>query len=153
MKKTMILPLSALVLSLTGTAFADAQPTAPTDSGVAWFEISTTDLQKAETFYGGLFNWTFTKQTEDGFTFDLVTANGKLIGELNLVTQVAQGNGTALYFPVDDVPAAFAKGQSLGGATVFEPMAIPDPSFVGTIAELRDPDGNAVGLASSKPLP
>lgn len=47
-------------------------------------------------------------------------------------------------FAVDDLAAALAKIESLGGTTAMPPMDIPDGSV--SIAMFRDPAGNLIGL-------
>jgi predicted enzyme related to lactoylglutathione lyase len=47
------------------------------------------------------------------------------------------------YVGVDDVEAALAKAESLGGSRVFGPMEVPDGPTIGHFA---DPEGNVVGL-------
>lgn len=51
---------------------------------------------------------------------------------------------TVFYVQVDDIPAALAKAEFLGGKTVVPPVTIP----AGTFAWLADPDGNTAGLWS-----
>jgi predicted enzyme related to lactoylglutathione lyase len=51
-------------------------------------------------------------------------------------------NYTIFYVNVDDVPAALAKAQSLGGKTLVPPVTIPN----GTFAWFADPEGNTIGL-------
>jgi len=47
---------------------------------------------------------------------------------------------------VDDIPAYFAKAQTLGGKTLVPPVEIPTGAF----AWFADPDGNAIGLWKPK---
>src|SRR5262249_35383811 len=117
-----------------------------------WIDIPSTDLARSEAFYGREFGWTFTERTQDRVTFALITANGRLIGELNKVDTVASGNAIGIYFTVDDVPASFELAMTLGASVRYAPMGIPNPKIVGTIAEGRARDGNAIGLQSEKPL-
>ena len=53
---------------------------------------------------------------------------------------------TTFYVQVDDIPAALAKAESLGGKTVVPAVTIPQGSF----AWFADPDGNTVGLWKPK---
>ena len=47
-----------------------------------------------------------------------------------------------VYFGVDDVDAATAKAQELGGSVVVSPMDIPDVGReIGRFAGLKDPQG------------
>ena len=51
-----------------------------------------------------------------------------------------------VYVQVDDVAAALAKAEALGGKTQVPPVEIPP----GTFAWFTDPDGNTVGLWKPK---
>jgi len=51
-----------------------------------------------------------------------------------------------VYVQVDDVAAALAKAESLGGKTQVPPVEIP----AGTFAWFADPDGNTIGLWKPK---
>ena len=107
---------------------------------VVHFEIGCRDREKAGAFYTELFGWS-------------VTAAGPAsLIDTQAGGQGIQGHFTALghephhytifYVHVDDVPAALARAESLGGKMVVPPVTIP----AGTFAWFADPDGNTIGL-------
>ena len=51
-------------------------------------------------------------------------------------------NYTIFYVQVEDVKAAIAKAEGLGGKKIVGPVTIP----AGAFAWIRDPEGNTVGL-------
>jgi predicted enzyme related to lactoylglutathione lyase len=53
---------------------------------------------------------------------------------------------TIFYVEVEDIGAALAKAESLGGKTIVGPIPIPTGSF----AWFSDPGGNTVGLMQPK---
>jgi predicted enzyme related to lactoylglutathione lyase len=103
-------------------------------------EIGCRDMEKSKAFFGELFGWT---ATDAGLASMIDTQAG---------VQGIQGHFTALghepyhytifYVQVDDIPAALAKAESLGGKTLVPPVTIP----TGTFAWLADPEGNTIGL-------
>lgn len=115
---------------------------------VVHFEINSLDLEKAQRFYGGLFDWKLEPQqfpyafaktrTDDGVGIDGGLAGP---GPEDAVT------GVTVYVQTDDIDATLAKAVELGG-TVFMPVTTI-PGTV-TFALFKDPDGNIVGLAASR---
>ena len=107
---------------------------------VVHFEIGCRDLEKTGAFYGELFGWSVTG------------AGPAAMIDTQASGQGIQGHFTALghephhytifYVQVDDVPAALARSESLGGKTLVPPVTIP----TGTFAWFADPEGNTIGL-------
>jgi len=127
---------------------------APVPAGVVWFEIPTTNIEKSQAFYKELLGWNFSaKQPGPGVEkFALVLAGDKKeeIGEILQMKKLNKGFGTAIYFAVEDVTVAFEKATKLGGKPVFKPMPIPGEPEQGSIAQIKDLDGNRIGFYSSK---
>ncbi len=104
------------------------------------FEVAGKDPAKLQGFFGDLFGWQINADNEMNY------------GMVNLSDQVAGGIGPApegqpghamFYVGVEDIEAALAKAESLGGARVFGPMEVPGGP---TIGHFSDPEGNVVGL-------
>jgi uncharacterized protein len=112
---------------------------------VVWFEVMGKDGAKLRSFYGDLFGWSY--ENVEGMDYGMVQgADG---GEM---PSIPGGIGTApegapsyqtFYVGVDDVPAALAKAESLGGTTLVPEMELP---MGGKIAILGDPEGNMIGV-------
>jgi predicted enzyme related to lactoylglutathione lyase len=125
----------------------------PADVGagrIAWFDITTTDLQRSEEFYGKLFDWQFAPVQGSDQAAEIVS-RGESIGTL----RVADGNISAfngvVYVQVSDIMAACKKATDLGGKVVPGfPFNLPDGA--GAIAVLVDPSGHPVGLYSRTSL-
>ena len=112
-------------------------------------ELNTTDLNKAQTFYGKLFNW----QTEETKVPD---------GKYTLI-KVGEGTGGGMlaqkmpgapsewlpYVAVDDIQAATDKARKLGGQVMKEVTEIPDRGWFSIIT---DPTGAHLGLWKPKPM-
>ena len=107
-----------------------------------WFDISTPDARQARNFYRELFGWEVNAIDE---TYALVGGDGgRPAGGIGQAGPSSPYTGIVVYFPVDDVEAAFARAQRLGGSLVLEPTRTP----LGQIAVFADLDGNRVGLVS-----
>jgi predicted enzyme related to lactoylglutathione lyase len=146
------LALACLMLTLSLVSARADQP--KQGSAVMWFDLHVSSLQRSTSFYGPLFGWQFVEKELQGYHFALVKADGRLIGGLNPVARPANAMpSTSIYFPVDDLKASFEKAKSLGATVVFEPMNIPGDDYEGSIAMVNDPDGNPIGLLSTKKLP
>lgn len=108
----------------------------------AWFDISTPDLPRARRFYQELLGWPVNVLDP---TYMLVgDDNGRPTGGIGQSDPDSPYTGLVVYFPVDDVDAALARAEQLGGGRVLAPTDTP----VSRIAVFADPDGNLVGLVA-----
>lgn len=87
-------------------------------------EIATTDLKKAEGFYGKLFDWKLKPADFPDYTgFETGKEPG---GGLMRVDQVKPGEGVMIYVLVEDVGQTLAKAEELSGRRVKEKTEIPN---------------------------
>lgn len=111
-----------------------------------WYDLMSTDSDKAHAFYGALFGWgieTYDMGKLGGYP--MFTVNGQPFGGSMPLPAEAQAQGAPShwlgYVAVDDVDAAVARATRLG-AEVLNPAAdIPE---VGRFAVLRDPQGGVI---------
>ena len=103
-----------------------------TDGTINWFEIPAAKTDRARSFYGGLFGWTF--QPFDDTGSYLMTDGGAVYP--------SEKNGVIVYFGTSDIDASIAQIKALGGSSD-DPQAIPN---VGRYASCTDSEGNAFGL-------
>jgi len=66
---------------------------------------------------------------------------------IDAVDQAVPGTGVVAWFHVDDLDATFARAEAAGGELVRRPAASPAGY---TLARVKDPDGNVVGLAQKR---
>jgi predicted enzyme related to lactoylglutathione lyase len=112
------------------------------DAAPAWFDISSPDAARAHRFYQEMFGWTVNVLDE---SYALVGGvNGQPAGGIGQAGPDSPYSGIVVYFPVDDIDAALARAEKLGGRRVMEPTQTP----VSLIAAFADPDGNVIGLLS-----
>jgi len=120
--------------------------TAPAFNTVAWFQVGTDDPAGAKRFYGELFGWTFTQDPGAGGAYDLVhygdspQPNG---GIADISGGGATGKHAIFLVVVEDVPAALAKAEQLGGKVLVPATTSPDGLV---FAHVLDPSGNEFGL-------
>ena len=103
-----------------------------TDGKINWFEIPAAETDRAQSFYGGLFGWTFEPFDDSGSYF--MTDSGAVFP--------SGQKGITVYFSTSDIDASIAKIKELGGSSD-APQAIPP---VGRYARCTDTEGNAFGL-------
>lgn len=109
-----------------------------------WMELTTTDAEKATTFYGELFGWSFHDQGEDFGHYQIISQGGVDIGGA-MVKQSEWGetpDSFALYLNTLDIDASTAAVTAAGGTVLVAPMAIGDQ---GSMAFYQDPSGAAIG--------
>jgi uncharacterized protein len=107
------------------------------------FEIGCRDYGKAKDFYSQLFNWRFEK---GGGGQEMIRTSDDVGGHLNVRADEPR-NYVVFYIMVDDVAAAIAKAESLGGKTLVGPVK---EQHGGTWAWLADPEGNQIGIYTEK---
>src|SRR5262245_44748032 len=119
------------------------QPSVP-----AWFEIPTANLDRAVRFYETLVDAKLTRE-EMGpmsmavFPFEKPGTSGALVR--------AEGykpgaTGTVVYLHVDDIRPLLARVPKAGGEVLLPLTQLPDEG--GVFAQLRDSEGNRVGVFS-----
>lgn len=145
----------AMAVTLAAAAvWAEPPKSHPADVApgrVAWFDITTSNLQQSETFYGKLFGWEFRPVMGTGLAVEIV-AGGTSIGNLRVAEgRISSFNGV-VYVQVADILASCAKAKELGGIV---PPGFPFnlDSGAGAVGLVTDPTGHPVGMYSRTPIP
>ena len=108
---------------------------------VVHFEVRAADADAARDFYGKLFDWSFGEAPEPGYTFVETGVDGAIPGGIG---RAQSGSGHVTFFvDVDDVAAALARAEQLGGRIVLPATSVPGTTF-GLFA---DPEGHVVGVS------
>lgn len=112
---------------------------------VAFFEVVSTDHERAQKFYSELFDWRVDAAPEMG-GYGLVDtgADEDAIGGGIGPSNAPGDTGVKIYVRVDDLDAYLDRAEALGGTRVVPPTDLPGD--FGRFAVFTDPDGNQVGL-------
>jgi uncharacterized protein len=104
---------------------------------LTWNDLVTPDVEASSAFYSALFGWEIAEVPGSDGQYWSITNGGRLNGGL---LPIIEGGHPAwnLYFACEDVDAALAKANELGGETFMGPMDVPNGS---RFAILRDPSG------------
>ncbi len=145
----------AMTITLAAAA-ASAEPpkSHPVDVApgrVAWFDITTSNLQQSRAFYGRLFGWEFRPVKGTDLAVEIV-AGGTSIGHLRIAEgRISTFNGV-VYIQVADIQASCAKAKELGGTVPPGfPFNLPDGG--GAVGLVADPAGHPVGMYSRAAIP
>jgi predicted enzyme related to lactoylglutathione lyase len=119
------------------------QPSVP-----AWFEIPAADLDRAVTFYETVVAARLLRE-EMGPMQMAVFPHGEKLPSGAVVR--AQGyepgeQGAVVYLHLDDIRPALERAEAAGGKVVLPLTRLPDEA--GVFAQIRDSEGNRVGLFS-----
>lgn len=118
-----------------------------TPGAMTWNELTTTDMQAARDFYGGLFDWTFEKMPN--MEYYLIRNGKRANGGIMPTPEAAQGMPPVwtVYFSVADIDQAVEKAKAAGGTVM---GGIMDAGETGRFAIITDPTGMAAAFIQSK---
>jgi uncharacterized protein len=108
-----------------------------------WYELMTTDMSAAESFYKPVVGWTTQAFDSAGMPYDMWTrTDGAPTGGVMSMPDDLQSKHVppfwAMYIGVDNLEAATARVKQLGGSTVTEIISVPN---VGRMQMAKDPQG------------
>jgi uncharacterized protein len=114
---------------------------------LVWNELASSDLDASAAFYRELFGWTI-EPVEDGPEPYLRIKNGEANnGGMRAASSPGAPPHWLVYFATEDVDAALATVEELGGAGLAGPIDIA----MGKIAVVQDPQGAAFALYTGEP--
>ncbi|HBA88060.1 MAG TPA: VOC family protein [Geobacter sp.] len=109
----------------------------------SWFELTTTDVPAAQSFYTRLFGWTTERWNGEG-DYTLVKVEGKEVaGMAPQRSEHPKPFGWGVYVTVTDVDLTAAKAEELGGKVLVPPTDIPR---VGRFSVIQDPQGAVLSV-------
>ncbi len=118
-----------------------------------WNELASRDAAAAKTFYTSLIGWTAEDMETPMGPYTLFKTAGveNPVGGLMQMTEEwgDMPSKWSAYIAVDDVDAALARVEELGG-TVLEPAF--DAEGVGRMAFIQDPTGAHIALMTPAPV-
>jgi uncharacterized protein len=110
-------------------------------------ELMSTDVGKAKSFYGKLFDWKLEDMPMGDMTYTMI---GVGEGSGGGMMKNPMPNGSSMWVPyvdVDDLAAATAKAKSLGASVLKENV---DVMGHGAFSIITDPTGAMLGLWQQK---
>lgn len=107
-----------------------------------WYELLTSDADKAQAFYGSVLDWTVAGSGQPDMDYRIINAGENSVGGLMAITPDMAQHGARPtwlgYIGVDDVDKCVESVEHGGGTVTMPAMDIPD---VGRIAMVADPQG------------
>ncbi len=108
---------------------------------VVHFEIGFKSVERAKSFYGPLFGWTF-EAYGPAAMISGIAGERSIGGHLNQLGHEPH-NYCVVYAQVDSLKESIERAKSLGGKALVPPTEVPG---MGSFAWISDPEGNTVGL-------
>jgi predicted enzyme related to lactoylglutathione lyase len=117
---------------------------------VQWFEIATTDLERAKSFYSKVFDLEFQFiEMPDSKMYMFGVPD--MIGSAGCLLQSTENkpstDGSVIYFSCEDVAVQAGRVEEAGGKLLFSKTDIGEFGF---FAQIIDSEGNRIGLHSNK---
>jgi uncharacterized protein len=113
------------------------RPSSGDGAAVDWFEVLGSDAGRSQAFYAELFGWA----VPGGAYGQVSPEGGRGIG--GGIGAGGAERWATLYASVDDVEAALARAEALGGTRVYGPIEASEQTLTGAF---RDPAGNLFGI-------
>lgn len=123
---------------------------------INWFEIYTSDFNRAKKFYGEVFGYEITdipmnndRHSQMQYASFANNENGFGVnGALVKIDEAKPGiGGTLVYFSTEEITAELNRVEAAGGRIIRPKLDIGDFGF---IALIEDTEGNMIGLRSEK---
>jgi uncharacterized protein len=131
------------VLHLDSTAYISNMP-----DPVVHFEILGTDGKKLIDFYRELFGWPIEDGQLPGWPhYGFLKAERGIGGAVGAADAAPQG-GVLVYIEVEDPYACIERAAKLGASVILPVTEVPGAEV--TVAWLRDPQGNLLGLVKGE---
>ena len=147
----------AVLQDPTGAFFIVWQPKKNAGIGIkdepgafCWADLSTSDPERAKTFYSALFGWVISLGEKDTSGYLHIKNGDHFIGGIP-PAHVRNPNAPPhwmVYWYVADVDASAAKAQSLGATFYVPPMSVEG---VGRMAIMADPQGAVSAIFKESP--
>ena len=107
-------------------------------------ELNTSDVAKAKSFYGALFNWKLEDMPMDGGDiYTMIDPGGGTGGGMMKHPMPGAPSAWLAYVSVDDVRASTQKAVELGATLIRDVTEIPD---YGSFSIFQDPTGAVLAL-------
>jgi predicted enzyme related to lactoylglutathione lyase len=117
---------------------------------VVHFELPADDMERAKAFYAEAFGWTLNTMPELNYTLVVTTPVDAVgaptdPGAINggMAARGTPVSSTVITIEVDDIDAALATVEKLGGKRLRDKTSVGGMGFTGYFT---DPEGNVVGL-------
>jgi predicted enzyme related to lactoylglutathione lyase len=120
-----------------------------TSGAPCWISLFTTDVASATSFYGDLFGWSVGEPSEEFGGYRMFFRAEEPIAGL-MPNDTEQPSLWAVYLATSDIETTVEKAKARGARVVADLMPIAD---LGTMAELVDPAGAAVGAWQAGTFP
>lgn len=109
----------------------------------SWADLTTSDLEGARAFYGGLFGWEWDVGGPEFMHYSQGLLKGRRVAGVGPRMDAGDPVGWMTYLAVDDADKVAASIPAAGGMVVVPPMALAES---GRMAVAVDPAGATFGL-------
>ncbi len=109
-----------------------------------WIDLTTSDIDRAQDFYGTVFGWTFESAGPEYGGYTNAAKDGHLVaGLMANRPEVEFPDHWGVHFRTADINASLAAVKAAGGSVYLEAMEVPAKGYVGLA---MDPSGAFFGL-------
>lgn len=110
-------------------------------------ELNTSDVDRAKSFYGSLFQWKFEDITIGDMPYTMIRTGTGTAGAIMKHPMEGAPSFWLPYVEVNDIRTATEKAQSLGAKVIRDVTEVP---ATGWLSIVMDPTGAVLGLWQQK---
>jgi predicted enzyme related to lactoylglutathione lyase len=118
---------------------------------INWFEIPVSDMDRAISFYSNVFGYEMSREESPNTEMALFQGNAEEYGATGCLVKYDQvepyGQGTVVYFSVEDLTQGLKRVRNSGGKVVLPKTDIGEHGYY---AHFIDTEGNRIALHSLK---
>jgi predicted enzyme related to lactoylglutathione lyase len=119
-------------------------PTGAPLGAPCWIDLTTSDVDRAQDFYGTVFGWTFESAGPEYGGYVNAAKDGRPVaGMMANRPEFGSPDNWATYFHTADIDATLAAAKAAGGSVCLDPMEVPAK---GHMCLAVDPSGAFFGL-------
>lgn len=126
-----------------------AQENPKVSNPVFHFEIPVTDMDRAISFYEGVFAFKLRREKVDGYEMAFFPRTDGAPGASGALAKgdvyVPSKTGPIIYFDVPDIDPVLERAKSRGATILYPKKHIGDAGYV---AEIQDSEGNRIALSA-----
>ena len=118
------------------------------DNVITWFELPVADMPRAKRFYESILALRLREESMNGMAMAVFPHNETQVSGCLIAGSPGEGGATVYLSAGEDLQVALERARNAGAPVLLGKTALPEG--LGYFAQIRDCEGNRVGLFSPR---